>query len=159
MRKTTARYAPDLQMIMSYDSFHALKGGLAPVQCFEAIGRRPATARRNNCRSSRAGRFDAVLFARCAGVHVDFHAHRHFDDLRGLPAHSILPRSLALKFGANSTPRLSLRPRRTPRKCGTSNVEHLRARPERRYFSPGQSGFSLGQIRRRAGTAVSRWLS
>jgi hypothetical protein len=27
------------------------------------------------------------LFARCAGVHVDFHAHRHFDNLRSFPGH------------------------------------------------------------------------
>jgi hypothetical protein len=50
-------------------------------------------ARRRNCRSSRANGFDA-LFARCAGVHVDFHAHRQFDNFRSLPAHSILPTSL-----------------------------------------------------------------
>src|ERR1700756_937303 len=32
------------------------------------------------------------LFARRAGVHVDFHAHRHFHNLRGLPSHSgVLP--------------------------------------------------------------------
>jgi hypothetical protein len=31
------------------------------------------------------------LFARCAGVHVDFHAHRHFDNLRSFPSHSSLP--------------------------------------------------------------------
>ena len=35
------------------------------------------------------------LLARCASVHVDFHAHRHFDNLRSLPGHSILPTSLA----------------------------------------------------------------
>jgi len=29
--------------------------------------------------------------ARCAGVHVDFHAHRHFDDLRCFPGHFLLP--------------------------------------------------------------------
>jgi hypothetical protein len=31
------------------------------------------------------------LLARRAGVHVDFHAHRHFDDLRGSPGHFKLP--------------------------------------------------------------------
>ena len=31
------------------------------------------------------------LFARCAGVHVDFHAHRHFNNLRSFPGHSNLP--------------------------------------------------------------------
>ena len=38
-------------------------------------------------RQSRAERFDGLL-ARCAGVHVDFHAHRHFDDFWSLPSHS-----------------------------------------------------------------------
>ncbi|MGF6306703.1 hypothetical protein ABIB82_000850 [Bradyrhizobium sp. i1.8.4] len=32
-----------------------------------------------------------VLLARCAGVHVDFHADRHFDDLRCFPGHFLLP--------------------------------------------------------------------
>jgi len=31
------------------------------------------------------------LFTRSAGVHVDFHADRHFDNFRSLPGHSILP--------------------------------------------------------------------
>jgi hypothetical protein len=38
----------------------------------------------------RAGQI-VSLFARRAGVHVDFHAHRHFDNLRGLPGHAFLP--------------------------------------------------------------------
>lgn len=37
-----------------------------------------------------AGR-QVALLARCAGVHVDFHAHRHFDDLRCFPGHFLLP--------------------------------------------------------------------
>jgi hypothetical protein len=32
-----------------------------------------------------------VLLAGRAGVHVDFHANRHFDDLRCLPGHLISP--------------------------------------------------------------------
>jgi len=35
------------------------------------------------------------LFANCAGVHVDFHAHRHFDNLRSFPGHSGLPSIMA----------------------------------------------------------------
>jgi hypothetical protein len=31
--------------------------------------------------------FRGRLFARSAGVHVDFHAHRHFDNLRSFPTH------------------------------------------------------------------------
>jgi hypothetical protein len=30
----------------------------------------------------------SVLLARSAGVHVDFHADRHFHDLRSFPSHS-----------------------------------------------------------------------
>src|ERR1700686_5277853 len=37
-------------------------------------------------RSPRCG-----LFARRAGVHVDFHAYRHFDNLRSFPGHTFLP--------------------------------------------------------------------
>jgi hypothetical protein len=40
--------------------------------------------------SNRADRLLRGLFARRAGVHVDFHAHRHFDDLWSLPGHSNL---------------------------------------------------------------------
>lgn len=38
-----------------------------------------------------AGQSASLLLARCADVHVDFHAHLHFDDLRSLPGHSGLP--------------------------------------------------------------------
>jgi hypothetical protein len=31
------------------------------------------------------------LFTRCASVHVDFHAHRHFENLRCFPGHLSLP--------------------------------------------------------------------
>src|SRR5246500_5643344 len=37
--------------------------------------------------SSRADRFATRLLTRSAGVHVDFHAHLHFDNLRSLPSH------------------------------------------------------------------------
>lgn len=40
-------------------------------------------------RTSRADRLRSL--ARCAGVHVDFHAHGHFDDLRCFPGHFRLP--------------------------------------------------------------------
>jgi hypothetical protein len=51
---------PILRSRHNYDSLDALQGGLAPVQCFEVVVRTPATARRKNCRSSRADRFDAI---------------------------------------------------------------------------------------------------
>jgi hypothetical protein len=38
-----------------------------------------------------AGR-QMVLLARSAGVHVDFHADRHFHDLRSFPSHSGSPK-------------------------------------------------------------------
>ena len=37
----------------------------------------------------------AVLFAQSAGVHVDFHADRHFHDLRSFPGHSGTPKGLS----------------------------------------------------------------
>jgi hypothetical protein len=48
-------------------------------------------SKQTDCLWSRADRLDAGLFARCAGVHVDFHAHRDFDNLRSFPGHSFLP--------------------------------------------------------------------
>src|SRR5260221_13478304 len=36
-----------------------------------------------------------VLLARSAGVHVDFHADRHFHDLRSFPSHSGSPNGLS----------------------------------------------------------------
>ena len=40
----------------------------------------------------RAGQIDFTrLFACGAGVHVDFHANRHFDNLRSFPGHSKSP--------------------------------------------------------------------
>ncbi len=52
----------------------------------------PARLDRGHRRTSRAGRLGGLL-ARSAGVHVDFHADRYFDDLRCFPAHSLLPGS------------------------------------------------------------------
>ena len=36
---------------------------------------------------NRAGRHEVCLLACCAGVHVDFHTDRHFNDLRCFPGH------------------------------------------------------------------------
>jgi hypothetical protein len=38
------------------------------------------------------------LFAGRAGVHVDFHADRHFDDFRGLPGHFRSPSQVGTTF-------------------------------------------------------------
>jgi hypothetical protein len=47
-----------------------------------------------------AGQIASLLLARCADVHVDFHAHLHFDDLRSFPGHLGLPSH----FGATLAP-------------------------------------------------------
>src|SRR6266436_7168575 len=55
-------------------------------------------------RSSRSG-----LLACCAGVHVDFHANRHFNDLRCFPGHRELQvrgTITALKYG-KATPKVA----------------------------------------------------
>jgi hypothetical protein len=60
----------------------------ATIVCSKG-GRLPRLDGGHRC-TSRAGRLKGLL-ARCAGVHVDFHADRHFDDLRSFPGHSFLP--------------------------------------------------------------------
>jgi hypothetical protein len=45
-----------------------LKGDLASAQRFENVGRTPATARRRNCRSSRAGRL--IVYLRAAQAYM-----------------------------------------------------------------------------------------
>ncbi len=47
------------------------------------------------CSWNRAGRHEVCSLACCAGVHVDFHANRHFNDLRCFPGHFSLPSSTA----------------------------------------------------------------
>ena len=55
--------------------------------------------------SAGAGQNASLLFARRADVHVDFHAHLHFDDLRSFPGHWSLPRSSAQSSaGSNVRP-------------------------------------------------------
>jgi hypothetical protein len=72
--------------------------------------RRPPRLDAARC-ASRAERRQSL--ARCAGVHVDFHAHRHFDDLRGFPGHF---RALQVKAGARLAPSGKLGPSQTRRK-------------------------------------------
>jgi hypothetical protein len=47
-----------------------------------------------------AGQNASRLLACRAGVHVDLHANRHFNDLRSLPSHLALPCSGATRTGA-----------------------------------------------------------
>jgi hypothetical protein len=63
-----------------------------------------------------AGQNASQLLARRAGVHVDLHAHRHFNDLWSFPSHLGLPRD-----GANT---------RTDHECKT--VARLTQGPHRR---------------------------
>jgi hypothetical protein len=68
------------------------------------LPRSPAPGTRRTCPprlaaeiANRAGRIvQRALLARGAGVHVDFHAHRHFDNLWGLPGHSSPPKHFAI---------------------------------------------------------------
>jgi hypothetical protein len=92
-------------LIRYFDSLDAVEDGpvtdvLASARCFEVIsfnvisldvaGRTSATAR---SKADRAGQIvSALLFARRAGVHIDFHAHRHFDNRRSFPGHSAPPK-------------------------------------------------------------------
>jgi hypothetical protein len=108
---------------------------------FEVVGRTPAAARRKNCRSSRAERFD-VVYLRAAQAYMLISMPTGTSTILGV--FQVIPSSLK-KFGVNSTPKLNLGPRPTPRKCGRSSVEHLRNSPDGRNFSPEQSDFSLGQ--------------
>src|SRR5439155_2713204 len=87
--KDLAHFADGEAEFCTYDA----KEGWRVRSCCEAA--RLPRLKAANCRQSRADRFDKVLLARCAGVHVDFHAHRHFDNLRSFPGHSGLPSIMA----------------------------------------------------------------
>ena len=56
--------------------------------------RKAATSAAAPAATAGAGQNALQLLARRAGVHVDFHAHRHFDDLRSFPSHLGLPSSM-----------------------------------------------------------------
>src|SRR6185295_9806134 len=68
----------------------ALAGGRG-----EFSGDRTACPTRSNELLPEPGRpFSTRLLTGRAGVHVDFHAHRHFHDLRSFPTHEGLPSSV-----------------------------------------------------------------
>ena len=56
---------------------------------------RPNTATASRAFAIEAAAGSSVLLARSAGVHVDFHADRHFHDLRSFPSHSGSPKVLS----------------------------------------------------------------
>src|SRR5215475_11997831 len=80
----------------------------------------------NDCHGSQqitagAGQIASQLLASRADVHVDFHAHLHFDDLRSFPGHSGLPSSWRTTGAC-----LTVRPRRARCKSSCkSRVAHL----------------------------------
>jgi len=90
--------------------------------------------------SSRADRFDAI-YLRAAQAYMLISMPTGTSTIFGV--FQVIASSN--KFGANLRARLNLGPRPTPRKYGRSSVEHLRGSADRRYFSPGQGDFSLGQ--------------
>src|SRR4029077_20118592 len=95
--------------------------------------------------SQRAGQIaSVVLLARCASIHVDFHAHRHFDNLRSFPGHSGLPTDLQVVW---REVRAGVEPRATPdlAQVRNSGTERMCVRFDSKYFSLRQSYFSLGQ--------------
>ena len=86
--------------------------------------------------AARAGQnASMLLLARRAGVHVDFHAHRHFDDFRSLPSHSGSSQLIWRDFHAGAEPRAA------PDAAQVRNIDgtHQSAAPDSRYFSLGQS--------------------
>ena len=102
-----------------------------------------ATARSSKSPPEPGRSFRCSLFARGAGVHVDFHAHRHLDDLRSFPGHSGLPSYFSL-----ARRRAKVEPKTTPDLAQVRKTERRTRLPLRltgRYFSLGQSHFTLGQ--------------
>jgi hypothetical protein len=85
-----------------------------------------------------------LLFTRRAGVHVDFHAHRHFHDLRSLPTHQGPPKQCWHDVRAGPKTRL------TSHLAQARKIRHSRHSdaPEAGNFPLGQSYFALGQGKR-----------
>jgi hypothetical protein len=106
----------------------------------EQLARPAATS----CCRSRADRFDALLFTRRAGVHVDFHAHRHFHNLRSFPTHEGLPSTVWHDVRAGTETRLTSN---VAQAWKGQTLKHLDA-PDAKNFPLGQSYFALGQGRR-----------
>ena len=71
----------------------------------QCLNRTSAAARSSRAPPEPGRSFRCSLFARCAGVHVYFHAHRNFDDLRSLPSHSRSSQLIWRDAHARSEPR------------------------------------------------------
>ena len=74
--------------IDTHETFENCVIAWSDVEPDEIQDRTPATARSSRAPPEPGRTFRCGLLARCAGVHVDFHAHRHFDDFWSLPSHS-----------------------------------------------------------------------
>src|SRR4051812_13845284 len=80
--------SPETLSFLGSDSEDKSRRPVASVQ--KPIGRLPRLG--SNELLHKPGRLPRSWLLACrAGVHVDFHADRHFDDLRSFPGHSGLP--------------------------------------------------------------------
>lgn len=95
------------------------------------------------CHRSR-GRSSGLL-ARSAGVHVDFHADRHFHDLRSFPGHSGSPQVLSAT-SRRAKPRAASSTAQVWNQ--TANTANCRA--TRVQFTLGQAAFAPSQARLRS---------
>jgi hypothetical protein len=73
--------------------FEAISKQVRQIEQHRRVKEAHACPARNSGLAARAGQIALMLLlARCAGVHVDFHAHRHFDNLWSLPGHYESPK-------------------------------------------------------------------
>jgi hypothetical protein len=70
-----------------------VRGSQAISGAAAGVASRPGAERCRNRRSTSVAMRSCreALFASRTGVHVDFHAHRHFDNFRSLPSHFSSP--------------------------------------------------------------------
>ena len=92
------------------------------------------------CHRSRAR--SSVLLARSAGVHVDFHADRHFHDLRSFPGHSGSPQVLSATSRGQKPRAASVTAQAWNRTANTAKYLATRAN-----FALGQTAFAPSQAR------------
>jgi hypothetical protein len=88
------------------------------------------------------------LFTRRAGVHVDFHAHRHFHNLRSLPTHQGPPKRCW------HDARAGIKTRLPSNVAQARNIDPaaIRTHLTPRHFPLGQAYFALGQEERGGGS-------
>jgi hypothetical protein len=81
------------------------------------------------------------LLTRCAGVHVDFHAHRHFHNLRSFPTHQVSPKQCWHDIRADTKNKWTMNPAQgwNVRCRGHSDAYGIA------NFALGPDQFALGQ--------------